>query len=318
MNAECQVVPYGLDGLIEGRFEPFPALSSADVHHGGSPVPGGRSQRFLELEGQQHAAEQVRAAGVQGLVILGGDGSVRAARVLAQMGVACAVVPVTIDNDVSGTDHTLGFDSGVQYISNTLRGIHETARACRGRVFCVETLGADAGHMALAGGLAGGADLILLPELRPQPPEVAQAVQARLDAGAEWVIICAGEGAIGTWKSGGQGVAFTYGEEIKRVTGIRTRVSIIGYAMRGAEPTAFDVLLGQAMGARAIELLCEQDAGRLVVFRDNRVDSMPLQAQPSERNPLNAHHLELARTRGCLVGSRLQVSPSDPQQDGSG
>jgi 6-phosphofructokinase 1 len=313
-NVDCLAVPYGLEGLIEGRFEPLPLPNSADVHYGGSPVPSGRSQRFLEPEGQRQAVEQLEGAQVQGLVILGGDGSVRAARVLARMGIPCVVLPVTIDNDVSGTDYSLGFDSGVECVRNTLKGIQETSRACRGRVFCIETLGADVGHLALAGGLAGGADLILLPEFRPQPDEVAEAVQARLHAGAEWVVICTGEGALGTWRSGGQGVAFTYGQEIERVTGIRTRVSIIGYAMRGAEPTAFDVLLGQCMGSRAVELLREGSAGQLVVFRDNRVGSIALGSAGVRRKPLNRQHLELARSRGCLVGSGGEQPFPDPHE----
>jgi len=297
----CLAIPYGLEGLIEGHLEDAPHLSPGTLGYGGSPIPSARSTRFLKERWQGQAVDRLRTAGVEGLVILGGDGSAKAASVLTDMGVPCVCVPVTIDNDVWGTDYSLGFDSGVQYVRNVLVGIQETARACRGRVFCAETLGATSGHLALAAGLAGGADLILLPELRPAPSAVAQEVKALLDSGREWVVIAACEGALGSWQSGGQGVAFTYGAEIERVTGVRTRVTIIGYAMRGAAPTSFDANLGQLMGKRAVELLHEGKANQLVVFRGNRLGSIDLAGIEGRTKELHPDQMALARVRDCLI-----------------
>ena len=300
-NVEWLAVPYGLEGLIEGHFEDTLSLQPGVVSYGGSPIPSARSARFRQERWQRCAADQVRAAEVDGLVILGGDGSAKAAQVLAGMGVLCVCIPVTIDNDIWGTDYSLGFDSGVQHIRNALVGIQETAQACRGRVFCVETLGAMGGHIALAAGLAGGADLILLPELRPLPSAVALRTKALLDGGKEWVVIVIGEGALGNWQAGDQGVAFTYAEEIRQLTGAATRITIIGHAMRGAPPTSFDAVLGQLMGQRAVDLLQEGKANQMVVLRNNRLGSIDLASLEGKKKELHPDQLSLARVRGCLV-----------------
>ena len=298
---ECLAVPYGLDGLIDGRFESGFVPSADTIGNGGSPFPGARSERFLEERWRAGAVQQMEAEEIDSLVILGGDGSAQAARALEEQGVPCILVPVTVDNDLWGTDCSLGFDSGVQYVCHAVAAVQETARAVRGRVFLVETLGANAGHLALAGGLAGGSDLILLPEFSPQPLAVANRVKAMFESGREWVVITAGEGALGTWQSGGQGVAFTYGEEIRRLTGVRSRVSILGYAMRGAPPSAFDILLGQLMGAKAVELLQQGQHGRMVAFCDNRISSIRLRELDGKRRELHPQQVQLADLLGCLV-----------------
>jgi len=298
---ELLAVRNGLDGLINGRFDALPKLPPEAVSYGGSPIPSGRSERFLEKDWQRQAAAQVHSGGVEGMIILGGDGSVRAADALSRLGVPCVCVPATIDNDVWGTDYTLGFDSGVQHILGIMAAIHETASALSGRVFLVETLGADSGHIALAAGLAAAADLILLPELSPTPSEVAMRVQGLLENGIESPVIILGEGALGNWHTGGQGAAFTYGEEIRRATSVSTRVAIVGHAMRGARPTAFDSLLGQRMGLHAIQLLYWEEANRMVVFRNNRVDSIDLAEPEGRHRPLAPELVELATMRSCLA-----------------
>jgi len=152
---ELLAVPHGLDGLIDGCFEESFYLGPETVSYGGSPIPSGRSKRFLDKEQQRQAAGQIEAQGVEGVVILGGGGSVQAADALSRQCVPCICVPVTIDNEVWGTDYTLGFDSGVHHILGSAAAIRETALALSGRVFLVETLGANTGHIALAAGLAG-------------------------------------------------------------------------------------------------------------------------------------------------------------------
>jgi len=298
---ELLAVPHGLDGLIDGCFEESFYLGPETVSYGGSPIPSGRSKRFLDKEQQKQAAGQIEAQGVEGVVILGGGGSVQAADALSRQGVPCICVPVTIDNDVWGTDYTLGFDSGVHHILGIAAAIRETSLALSGRVFLVETLGANTGHIALAAGLAAAADLILLPEAHPTPSEAAMRVQGLLNHDEEALVIVAGEGALGNWQSGDQGAAFTYADEIRRVTGVASRVAIVGHAMRGARPTAFDALLGQRMGKHASELLHGGEANRMVVFRNNRVDSIDLSEAAGRSRPLDLEQVELATMRGCLV-----------------
>ena len=186
---QALAVPNGFDGLIDGHFEEIfvPWLRTAS--YGGSPIPTARSARFRQVDSQRLAVGQLRQRGIEGLIVLGGDGSAHAAMALVELGVPSVCVPVTIDNDLWGTDYTLGFDTGVQQIRDILLDIQETANAYRGRVFFVETLGGPAGHLALAGGLAGGADLILAPELRPTPQAVAERVKALLDSGRDRVVI---------------------------------------------------------------------------------------------------------------------------------
>jgi len=176
-----------------------------------------------------------------------------------------------------------------------------TAHALRGRIFFVETLGGPVGHLALAGGLAGGADLILVPELRPTPLQAAERVQAMLDSGKDNIVICGCEGLFETYRPGDQGIAIVYGKEIERLTGVRVRVTIMGYFMRGSAPTAFDSLLGQLMGARAVQSLCDGQRSHMVVFRDNRIDALQLADVVDKRKPLHPDQIALARARGCLV-----------------
>lgn len=298
---ETLAVPSGLDGLIDGQFLQISVPWLRAASYGGSPIPTARSRRFLEDEFQRLAVAQMRQRGVDGLIVLGGDGSAHAVTVLARLGVPAVCVPVTIDNDVWGTDYTLGFDTAVQQIHTIVLGIQETANAYRGRVFFVETLGGPTGHLALAGGLAGGADLILVPELHPTPSAVAERVKAMLDNGLDHVVIAGCEGLFETYHPGDQGISFVYGKEIERLTGVRTRVTIMGYFMRGSAPTAFDSLLGQMLGAKAVELLCEGQPDRLVVFCNNHVDSVEIASVVDKKKPLNPCHLALARTRACLV-----------------
>jgi len=301
LGLQALAVPNGLDGLIDGHFEEISVPWLRSANYGGSPIPTARSARFRQADSQRLAAEQVRQSGIEGLIVLGGDGSAHAAMALVELGVPSVCVPVTIDNDLWGTDYTLGFDTGVQQIRDILLDIQETANAYRGRVFFVETLGGPAGHLALAGGLAGGADLILVPELRPTPQAVAERVKALLDSGRDRVVIAGCEGLFETYRPGDQGIAFVFGKEIERVTGVRTRVTIMGYFMRGSAPTAFDSLLAQMMGARAAQLLCDGQANRVVVFRNNCVDSLDIATVVDKHKPLHPDQLALARMRGCLV-----------------
>jgi 6-phosphofructokinase 1 len=294
-------VPSGFDGLIDGHFVEMSIPWLRTASYGGSPIPTARSSRFREAESQSLAVEKMRQAGIDGLVILGGDGSAHAARALAELGVRSVCVPVTIDNDIRGTDYTVGFDTAVQQIHMILLGMQETANAYRGRVFFVETLGGPTGHLALAGGLAGGADLILVPELHPTPAAVAERVKTLLDSGRDHIVIAGCEGLFETYRPGDQGAAIIYGKEIERLTGVRTRITIMGYFMRGSAPTAFDSLLGQVLGARAVDLLQDGQANRLVVFRNNCVGSIDLAKLIDKKKPLNSDQMALAKARGCLV-----------------
>jgi 6-phosphofructokinase 1 len=298
---QALAVPNGFDGLIDGRFMELSVPWLHDANYGGSPIPTARSARFRQPGAPEVAVEQMRKNDVEGLVVLGGDGSAHGAMALVELGMPSVCVPVTIDNDLWGTDYTLGFDTGVQQIHSIVLGIQETANAYRGRIFFVETLGGPAGHLALAGGLAGGADLILVPELRPTPLAVAERVKAMLDSGRDRIVIVGCEGLFETYQPGDQGIAFVFGKEIERVTGVRTRVTIMGYFMRGGVPTAFDSLLGQMMGARAVQLLCDAQANRVVVFHNNCVDSLEIAAVVDKHKPLHPDQLALARARGCLV-----------------
>jgi 6-phosphofructokinase 1 len=220
-----------------------------------------RCEEFKTKEGQLQGIERLKSMGIDGLVVIGGDGSYMGARALSKLGLSCIGVPGTIDNDIPGTQYTIGFDTALNTVIEAIDKIRDTATSHE-RTFIIEVMGRHAGDIALWSGLAGGAETILIPEVPADMKEIARRLEKGMERGKKHSIIIVAEGVI-------SGTGFA--EELKKEAGIETRVSVLGHMQRGGSPTAFDRVLASRLGAKAVELLMEGKSGRAVGMRQNQI-----------------------------------------------
>lgn len=251
----------GYQGLMEGEFKALEIGDVGDIiQRGGTMLHSARSLEFKEDEAQLQAIERMRAAGIEGLVVIGGDGSYRGALALSEKGFPAVGVPGTIDNDIRGTDYTIGFDTALNTVIEAIDKIRDTATS-HDRTFVIEVMGRDAGDIALWAGLAGGAETILVPEEATDIDEMVKRLQRGKERGKKHSIIIVAEGVMS-------------GNELQNILldkGIDTRVSVLGHIQRGGSPTARDRVLASMMGAHAVEVLMNNVGGRAVGIRNQAV-----------------------------------------------
>jgi 6-phosphofructokinase 1 len=257
---------YGINGgylgLINGNIKKLELGSVGDIiHRGGTMLYSARLPEFKNKEVQQKGIAQLKAHGIEGLVVIGGDGSYRGANALSEQGFPCIGIPGTIDNDIPGTDFTIGFDTALNTVIDAIDKIRDTATSHE-RTFIIEVMGRDAGDLALWSGLAGGAETILIPEDNYDMNEIADRLRKGHERGKKHSIIIVAEGVC-------SGIEF--GKELKEKTNFDTRVSVLGHMQRGGSPTAFDRVLASRLGARAVELLMEGKGGRAVGIEKNAI-----------------------------------------------
>jgi 6-phosphofructokinase 1 len=245
----------GYRGMIAGEVEPMTSRSASNiVHRGGTILHSGRSEEFMQEAGRRKAAEVLAEHEIDGLVAIGGDGTFHGAVELARVWdggiVGC---PGTIDNDLVGSDFTIGYDTAVNTAMEAVDRLRDTAQA-HDRLFFVEVMGRHAGFIGLEVGVAGGAEEILIPETRTTLEEVARRLQRGVARGKSSFIIVVSEGDE-------EGGAFTIAQKLKGHVGIDYRVSILGHIQRGGSPTARDRVLGAKLGSFAVESLIEGETG---------------------------------------------------------
>ena len=224
------------------------------------------------------------------LIVLGGNGSLKTANLLSEEGLNVIGLPKTIDNDLWGTDMTFGFHSAVEIATDALDCIHTTA-ASHGRVFIVEIMGHKVGWLTLSAGIAGGADIILIPEIPYDINKVVEALEKRSAAGKRFSILAVAEGAISKEdaaltkkelkikKESGlvyPSVAYEIGAKIQELTGAEVRVTVPGHMQRGGEPCAYDRVLSTRLGSKAAELIIRKEYGRMVCLKGELIESIPL------------------------------------------
>ncbi|MGJ7920446.1 6-phosphofructokinase [Neobacillus sp. LXY-4] len=261
-NLEVYGVYGGYAGLITGNIKKLELGSVGDIiHRGGTMLYSARCEEFKTKEGQQKGIEQLKAHGIDGLVVIGGDGSYRGAKALTEQGYPCVGVPGTIDNDIPGTELTIGFDTALNTVIDAIDKIRDTATSHE-RTFVIEVMGRDAGDIALWSGLAGGAETILIPEENYDMQEILNRLKKGSERGKKHSIIVIAEGVT-------SGVEF--GKELKAATNADVRVSVLGHIQRGGTPTAADRVLASRLGAHAVELLINNKGGRAVGIERNRL-----------------------------------------------
>ncbi len=275
----------GYEGLIHGEFQEMSLGTVADIiHRGGTMLMTARSEEMRTPEGQKNAAAQLRYRNIDALVVIGGDGSFRGAQTLSAQGISVVGIPATIDNDIAGTDMTIGFDTTVNTVVEAVSKIRDTATS-HDRTFLVEVMGRNCGNIALQSGVACGAESILVPEMKVEVDEIVMKLERGHQRGKNHSIIIVAEGAARAWE---------LGEELRERTGFETRVTILGHIQRGGSPSAFDVVLASQMGGRAIETLLEGKSDQMVAFVNQNVIPKPLEEAYGEGRPFNMELYELA------------------------
>jgi 6-phosphofructokinase 1 len=252
----------GYSGLINGDIRPLSLRSVGDIiHRGGTILYSARCKEFQTEEGRKKAVEQLRKHKIDGLVVIGGDGSFRGAQKLTALGFPAVGVPGTIDNDIPGTDFTIGFDTAVNTVIDCIDKIRDTATSHE-RTYVIEVMGRNAGDIALWSGLADGAESILIPESPYDLDDVVNRLKQAAESGKKHSIIIVAEGV-------GSGVEFA--EKIKEKLSVETRVTVLGHVQRGGSPTAFDRVLASRMGAKAVDLLRAGEKDKMVAIQNNKL-----------------------------------------------
>lgn len=286
-NLEVYGIYGGYAGLISGNIKKLELGSVGDIiHRGGTILYSARCEEFKTKEGQQQGIEQLNKFGIEGLVVIGGDGSYRGAKALTEQGFPCVGVPGTIDNDIPGTDFTIGFDTALNTVIDAIDKIRDTATSHE-RTFIIEVMGRDAGDLALWSGLAGGAETILIPEENYSMDDIANRLKKGSERGKKHSIIIVAEGV-------GSGVEIA--KQIESATNYDTRVSVLGHMQRGGTPTANDRVLASRLGARAVELIMEGKGGRAVgIVRNELVDYDIIEALEKREHQIDNGILKLSK-----------------------
>jgi 6-phosphofructokinase 1 len=252
----------GFAGLIDEDFRVLTTRDVSDIiQRGGTILRTARSLQFIEEEGQKKGLANLNKHGIEGLIVIGGNGSFRGASRLASMGFPTIGIPGTIDNDLACTDYTIGFDTTVNTVVDAINKIRDTATSHE-RVFVIEVMGREAGFIALSAGLAGGAESILIPEMGFDIEVVVGKIVRGHNRGKLHSIIIVAEGA---------GDVMEISREIRELTQLDVRVTILGHIQRGGSPTAFDRIMASRMGAKAVELLITGKSNRMVGIQSNKI-----------------------------------------------
>ena len=287
-------IRHGFRGLAEGETMPLDRHAVAGILPRGGTILGSSSYDcFREDDGVRLVTQTARALDLDGVVAIGGEGTLAIAhRLHAEHAFPVVGVPKTIDNDIGGTDVTIGFDTAVHICTEAIDRLHTTAES-HNRVMIVEVMGRNTGWIAAAAGIAGGADVILVPEVPATIESVAEQVRKRHARGRDFSIVVVAEGYRLTRDSGEQdapvvreideygyerlgGVGQSVADELEKLTGFDTRVTVLGHVQRGGTPTARDRLLATRLGLRAAELAAAREWGRMAAVRGNEIVDVPL------------------------------------------
>ena len=297
-GAEADIETFGIangySGLIDDdmRF-----LSRRDVggilQTGGTFLGSARCQAFHTLEGRQQAIDNLDARGIEAVVVIGGNGSQTGSHALSQMGFPVVGVASTIDNDLAGSDVTIGVDSAINVALEAIDRLKVTATSHR-RAFLIEVMGRNCGYVALMAGIAGGAEVVVVPENEMSPQAVAAELRDAYDRGKQHALVVVAEGAKNNARE-----LIAHFENHPDATGFRLRATILGHVQRGAAPTAADRLLATRLGRGAVQALARNEHGVLVGTHKNEIVTTPLGEIVGRTKGID---LDLFRLAGVMAG----------------
>jgi 6-phosphofructokinase 1 len=297
----------GWDGLMEGRFRPLDRDAVRGIlQRGGTILGTSRRDPYVHGDGAASVRAAIEGERLDGLIVVGGDGTLRSALALWEEGVPLVGVPKTIDNDIPGTDVTFGFDTAMQIATEAIDRITTTAES-HDRVMVVEVMGRTCGWIATYAGVAAGADAILVPEEPYDLSELAELLRARVAGGRRYSVVVVAEGiapppgaqisapldAFGFERLGG--VSAVIAAELERLTGFEARVTVLGHVQRGGTPSAADRVLGSRLGVAAADLAVAGTFGRMVALRGTEIVDVPLDVVRADPRAVPPAILDVAR-----------------------
>ncbi len=286
-NFEVLGFQRGWEGLLTNSFRRLTSRSVGGILHlGGTILHTARCPEFKKAEGITKAAGTLSSNNVQGLIVIGGDGSFQGALQLSKKTDTLIIgVPASIDNDIFGTDETIGFDTAVNTAVAEIDKIRDTAVSLE-RVFIVEVMGRTRGFLALAVGVTVGAEMILVPEVKCENEQIFRVINAAKERGKKSAIVVAAEG-IGDTRQ--------LANEIEKATGAEVRLSVLGYTQRGGNPSARSRLLASLFAEKAVELLSKGQGSRSVVLQKGEITSIGLEESCKTEKPIDLRLLGLSR-----------------------
>jgi 6-phosphofructokinase 1 len=287
-NARVLGVYNGFQGLIDGEYRPLGARDVGGIlQRGGTILQTRRSLRFMEKSGQRDAIRKMNEAGMDALIVIGGDGSLHGAQVLHEEGLRVVGIPASIDNDIWGTDIAIGVDTAMNTIMDAVDKLRDTASS-HSRAFLVETMGRNCGYLAVMAGIVCGAEVVLIPEMQTTVDEIAKSIENAYTRGKNHSIIIVAEG------SGFRATELAKALDDKDV-GFRTRVTVLGHIQRGGSPTAYDRLVASRMGFRAVEALVQGQSGVMTGLKGHGIDLVPLPDVIANKRTVNMEYYEMAK-----------------------
>ncbi len=282
---EIYGVNKGFEGLIMGNLEKMSVGSVADIiHRGGTILQTSRSEPFRTDFGRQQAKNNLDKLGIEHLIIIGGNGSLRGGYEFSKTGINVIGIPATIDNDIVYTK-SIGFDTAVNTAIEAINRIRDTASS-HGRIFIIEVMGRDCGEIALAAGVAGGAESILIPEIEPDFEQILEKINSGNKRGKLHNIIVVAEGVYPVME---------LRDQLREKTDRDTRVSILGHIQRGGTPTAVDRILASCMGKAAVDYIMQGRKNIMVASKDDRLYDIPLREVINGTRTLELKMFEIAR-----------------------
>lgn len=289
-NIEVVGIQKGYQGVIDRHYQLLTTKSvSGKLQLGGTFLQSARCREMLAEAGQRLATENLQGLGIEGLVVIGGDGSHRGALALQRRGIPVIAVPASIDNDIPFTDMSLGVDTALNNIIHAVDCVKDTASS-HDRTFVVETMGRNCGYLALASAVATGAEYALIPEEPFDIDGICVALRRRFQEGRDNSIIMVAEGA---------GKAQKVAEQIKDRIGFETRIMVLGHYQRGGSPSTFDRILAARFGVAAVEALLRGESGKMIGLSCGQMILTDLeQTITAGRKPLDPQLLKLAKTLG--------------------
>ena len=275
----------GYNGLINGEIFEMDRHSVSDiVQRGGTILRTARSDEFKTPEGREKALNVIRVLKIDGVVVIGGDGSFRGAELLSDLGVPTVGIPGTIDNDLAYTDYTIGFDTAINTALDAINKIRDTSSSHE-RVSVIEVMGRNCGDLALYSAIAGGAEQVIIPEQPMALEDICENIILGKKSGKLHNIIILAEGVGGAQKLAG---------EIERITSIETRATVLGYIQRGGSPSAFDRILASRMGGKAVEVLAEGKSARVIGIKNNEIIDMDIKGALSTKKEFDEQLYKLS------------------------
>ena len=285
-----KAIYHGFQGLINGEIEDFASESvSGIICRGGTILRTARCKEFETAEGRKKAYEQLKKAGIDALVCIGGNGTLTGAKVFAdEFDVQCIGLPGTIDNDINGTDETIGYDTTLNTIMDCVDKIHDTA-ASHERIFFIEVMGRDAGWLAQSSAVAAGAEAAIVPESVQEVDQLAQYIERGIRKSKNSSIVIVSESP--------ECGAMHYAERVKKeYPQFDVRVSILGHMQRGGSPSARDRILASMLGAQAVEAISEGQHSVMIGIRNGEVVYVPLAKAIQAQEKKGTHLLKLITT----------------------